>query len=398
VEELFATDRLRELLPRIHEFVQQELVPLETAAYLTGPFSRVAPLLDEKRQRVKAAGLWGLADPVSEGGRGLTLCEFGQVSEVLARTPFGHYAFNCQAPDIGNRELLHRFGSDELKARYLAPLQAGDIRSCFSMTEPDRAGSNPTNLGTTAVRDGDAYVLNGRKWFTSGADGAAFAIVMAVTNPEAPPHRRASQIVVPTDTPGFRIVRNVPLMGEAGDGWLSHAEIEYADCRVPVTNRIGEEGAGFALAQERLGPGRIHHGMRWVGIAERAFELLCRRAASRDLGDGSRLGDKQFVQGWIAESRVEIDAARLLVLRAARRIDERGAAAVREEISGLKFYVAGVMLHVIDRAIQAHGALGLTDDTLLAFWYRHERGARVYDGADEVHKTALARQILKRFQ
>ncbi len=398
MEELFATDRLRELLPRIHEFVQQELVPLETAAYLTGPFSRVAPLLDEKRQRVKAAGLWGLADPVSEGGRGLTLCEFGQVSEVLARTPFGHYAFNCQAPDIGNRELLHRFGSDELKARYLAPLQAGDIRSCFSMTEPDRAGSNPTNLGTTAVRDGDAYVLNGRKWFTSGADGAAFAIVMAVTNPEAPPHRRASQIVVPTDTPGFRIVRNVPLMGEAGDGWLSHAEIEYADCRVPVTNRIGEEGAGFALAQERLGPGRIHHGMRWVGIAERAFELLCRRAASRDLGDGSRLGDKQFVQGWIAESRVEIDAARLLVLRAARRIDERGAAAVREEISGLKFYVAGVMLHVIDRAIQAHGALGLTDDTLLAFWYRHERGARVYDGADEVHKTALARQILKRFQ
>lgn len=397
MEDLFATDRLRDLLPRIHEFVQTELVPLETAANLTGPFSRLTPLLDEKRQRVKQLGLWGLADPVGEGDQGLTLCEFGQVSEVLARTPFGHYAFNCQAPDIGNRELLHRFGSDELKARYLAPLQAGDIRSCFSMTEPERAGSNPTNLGTTAVRDGDTYVLNGRKWFTSGADGAAFAIVMAVTNPEAPPHRRASQIVVPTDTPGFRILRNVSLMGEAGDGWLSHAEIEYADCRVPLSNRIGDEGAGFALAQERLGPGRIHHGMRWVGIAERSFELLCQRAASRDLGDGSRLGDKQFVQGWIAESRVEIDAARLLVLRAARRIDERGAAAVREEISGLKFYVAGVMLRVIDRAIQAHGALGLTDDTLLAFWYRHERGARIYDGADEVHKTSLARQILKRF-
>jgi acyl-CoA dehydrogenase len=395
MEELFATDKTRALVPRIREFVQNELVPLETTEHLTGNFSTVARLLDQKRELVKKAGLWNLQWSEAEGGHGLSLCEFGQVSEALAWTPFGHYTFNCQAPDIGNMELLHRHASDELKNRFLEPLKEGKIRSCFSMTEPDFAGSNPVHMGTTAVRDGSDYVVNGRKWFTSSADGAAFAVVMAVTNPEAAPHRRASMIIVPTNTPGFTLERNISIMGDASDHWGSHAEVTYQDCRVPATHLIGGEGLGFVLAQERLGPGRIHHCMRWIGIAERCFDLMCRRAATRDLGEGVLLGEKQFIQGYIAESRVEIDASRLLVLRTAHNIDQFGAAAVRNEISAIKFYVANMVLRVVDRAIQVHGALGVTDDTVLAWYYRHERGARIYDGADEVHKSALARSILK---
>ncbi|MCY7351372.1 MAG: acyl-CoA dehydrogenase family protein [Cytophagaceae bacterium] len=397
METLFATDHTRALLPRIREFVQTELYPLETSDYLTGKFSNVAKILDEKRELVKKLGLWGLQWGEDEGGLGLTLCEFGQVSEVLASSPFGHYTFGTQAPDIGNMELLHRFASPGLQHRFLEPLKEGRIRSCFSMTEPDFAGSNPVNLGTTAVRDGDEYVINGRKWFTSSADGATFAVVMAVTNPEAAPHRRASQIIVPTDTPGFTLVRNISIMGDASDHWASHAEVTYENCRVPIDNLIGAEGMGFQLAQERLGPGRIHHCMRWIGIAERAFDLMCRRAVSRDMGDGQMLGHKQFVQGWIADSRAEIDACRLLVLRTARSIDERSAANARNEVSEIKFYVAAMLGRVLDRAIQAHGAAGLTDDLVLSFWFRHERAARIYDGADEVHKTALARSILKEY-
>ncbi|CCH56278.1 acyl-CoA dehydrogenase domain protein [Fibrisoma limi BUZ 3] len=397
MEPLFATSRTEDLVPRIREFVQNELVPLETAEHLTGNFSVVAKRLDEKRELVKQAGLWGLQHSVDEGGLGLTLCEFGQVSEVLAWSPFGHYTFNCQAPDIGNMELMHKYASDAIKRQYLEPLKEGHIRSCFSMTEPEFAGSNPTRLGTTAVREGNDYVINGHKWFTSSADGASFAIVMAVTNPDAAPHRRASMILVPTDTPGFQLVRNISIMGDASDHWGSHAEVRYDDVRVPVGNLIGGEGMGFVLAQERLGPGRIHHCMRWIGISERCFDLMCRRAATRELEDGVMLGEKQFVQGFIAESRAEIDAARLMVLRTARNIDQFGASAVRNEISAIKFFVANVMLQVVDRAIQVYGAMGITDDVLLPWYYRHERGARIYDGADEVHKTALARSILKEY-
>jgi alkylation response protein AidB-like acyl-CoA dehydrogenase len=265
------------------------------------------------------------------------------------------------------------------------------------MTEPEFPGSNPTRMATTAVRDGDAYVINGHKWFTSSADGAAFAVVMAVTNPNALPHQRASMLIVPTDTPGFTLVRNIPVFGEAGEGWASHAEITYNNCRVPVENLIGEEGMGFRLAQERLGPGRIHHCMRWVGIAEKAFDLLCQRAAHREMEEGVMLGEKQFIQGFIAESRVEIDASRLLVLRTAHNIDQSGAAEVRDQISGIKFYVANMVLKVLDRAIQAHGAMGLSDETMLASLYQHERGARIWDGADEVHKQNLALGILKKY-
>ena len=397
MEPLFATDQTRALVPRIREFILNELVPLESTDHLTGNFSKVAKILDQKRELVRKAGLWGLQHGIDEGGLGLSLCEFGQVSEVLAWTPFGHYTFNCQAPDIGNMELMNKYASKEIKNRFLEPLKEGHIRSCFSMTEPEFAGSNPTQMGTVAERDGDEYLINGHKWFTSSADGAAFAVVMAVTNPDATPHQRASMIVVPTDTPGFELVRNISIMGDPSDHWGSHAEVRYTNVRVSVDNLIGGEGMGFMLAQERLGPGRIHHCMRWIGIAERCFDLMCRRAATREIEPGVMLGEKQFVQGFIAESRAEIDASRMMVLRTAHNIDEQGAAAVRNEISTIKFFVANMMLRVVDRAIQVFGAMGVTDDVLLGWYYRHERGARIYDGADEVHKTALARSILKEY-
>jgi alkylation response protein AidB-like acyl-CoA dehydrogenase len=264
------------------------------------------------------------------------------------------------------------------------------------MTEPEHAGSNPVWMSTAAVKDGNDYVIDGHKWFTSSADGAAFAVVMAVTNPEAPPHLRASQIIVPTDTPGFTIVRNIPVMGHAGDGYTSHAEVRYQRCRVPQSNRLGAEGAGFLIAQERLGPGRIHHCMRWLGICERAFDLMLERAATRALAPDELLGNKQIVRAWIAESRAEINAARWMVLQAAWTIDREGMAAARDEISLIKFHVAGVLQKVLDRAIQAHGALGITDDTPLAAFYRHERAARIYDGPDEVHKMSVAKRLLAR--
>ncbi len=395
MESLFVTERIKKLLPKIKTFIESELYPLETPEYLSHDFSHVEPILQQKRQLVKKTGLWGLHLPEEDGGLNLTLCEFGQISEVLASSPFGHFVFNTQAPDIGNTELMHKYAPAHLKEQYLKPLMDGEIRSCFSMTEPEFAGSNPTRMGTMAVKDGDDYVINGHKWFTSSADGAAFAVVMAVTNPDAAPHKRASQIIVPMDTPGVKLVRNIPIMGHAGDSWASHAEMLYENVRVPQSNLIGPEGAGFLLAQERLGPGRIHHCMRFIGIAERSFDLMCRYAVSREMEEGVMLGEKQFIQGFIAESRAEIDAARLLVLRTAKHIDEQGAAAVRDEISMIKFFTANMMLRVIDRAIQTHGGLGMTSDVLLSYWYAHERAARIYDGADEVHKTALARAILK---
>ena len=267
------------------------------------------------------------------------------------------------------------------------------------MTEPLTAGSNPVLLETTAVREGDEYVINGQKWFTSSADGAAFAIVMAVTDPQAPPHQRASMIIVPTDTPGFHLVRNVSVMGHSGSGHASHAEVIYQGCRVPAANLLGPEGHGFVIAQDRLGPGRIHHCMRWLGIAQRAWEMMCERANERviDVGGGT-LADKQVIQHWAAEMYAKIQGARLQVLHAAWRIDREGASAARDDIAAIKFVVANTMLEAVDRAIQVHGALGVTDDTILAYWYRHERAARIYDGADEVHKTSLGRRLLRQWK
>lgn len=384
---------LVELKTRVRALVEDELIPLEPA-FLHTEFRDLLPRLNAVRAKVKAAGLWTPFMPVTWGGMGLTLLDYAQVSEELGRSLLGPYAFNCQAPDVGNMEILHALGTPEQQARWLEPLAAGEIRSCFAMTGPEFAGSNPVYMGTTARKDGQDYVINGHKWFTTAADGAAFAVVMAVTDAEAPRHRRASQILVPTDTPGYQPVRNISVMGEAGSDHASHAEVRFEDCRVPQANLLGEEGAGFAIAQERLGPGRIHHCMRWIGICERALELMCRYAVTRRLSSRKTVADQQSVQHWIAESRAEIDAARLMVLQAAWTIDNEGAYAARVQISTIKFYVAGVLQRVLDRAIQVHGALGMTDDTPLAYWYRHERAARIYDGPDEVHKMVVARRVL----
>jgi alkylation response protein AidB-like acyl-CoA dehydrogenase len=388
--------KMQEILAGIRDFMQREVYPLEKAVAERG-FGAMRGELNTLRQKVKQHGYWCPQIHKEHGGMGLSLLEHGMVSEELGRSPLGHYAFNCQAPDAGNMEILIQFGTPAQKETYLRPLLAGEIRSCFSMTEPDHPGSNPTWMGTTATRDGDSYVINGRKWFTSSADGAAFAIVMAVTNPEAPPYERASQIIVPLDTPGFKFVRNIPIMGHAGDDYDSHAEVVYDNCRVPRSNLLGAEGAGFVIAQERLGPGRIHHCMRWIGICERSFDLMCQRAAERELSPGRPLATRQIVQAWIAESRAEINAARLSVLNAAWKIDNEGMLAARTEISTIKFFVADVLLKVIDRAIQVHGALGITSDTPLAAFLRNERGARIYDGPDEVHKIVVARQVMKNY-
>lgn len=391
----YATDRLRSLYPKVKAFLEEEVFPDENE-WLKMPFREVELLLRSKKEKAMATGAWNPYLSQEEGGAGLNLMEVAQLGELLGKTPYGHFCFNAQAPDAGNVELLLQYGSPRIREQYLEPLLRGKIRSCFSMTEPGHAGSNPVAMSTTAEKDGDTYVINGHKWFTSSADGADFAIVMAITNPdEVNPYQRASMIVVPTDAEGFELVRNIPVMGHAGEGWHSHAEIRYHDVQVPTSNRIGPEGGGFMLAQERLGPGRIHHCMRWIGICERAFDLMCRRAATREVGNGVFLGEKQMIQSFIAESRAEIDAARLMVLHAAQKMQLHGQKAASREISTIKFYAAKVLQTVVDRAIQVHGALGITDDSILSYFYREERGARIYDGPDEAHKASLARKVLK---
>jgi alkylation response protein AidB-like acyl-CoA dehydrogenase len=393
---LDVSPEMKMILLTIREFVREEVAPLERA-FIGQRFKALLPELNEKRRKAQKLGLWLPQIPPEYGGMGLTLVEHGYVSQELGWSPLGHYVLNCQAPDAGNMEILMEHGSPEQKERFLMPLLRGEIRSCFSMTEPEHPGSNPTWMSTTAVKEGEDYVINGHKWFTSAADGAAFAIVMAVTNPQAGRYERSSQIIVPTDTPGFRLVRNISVMGEAGEDYASHAEVLYEACRVPQSNLLGPEGAGFMIAQQRLGPGRIHHCMRWLGIGERAFDLMCRYAVIRQVAPGRTLAEQQSVQNWVAESRAEINAARLMVLDAAHKIDREGSYAARDEISLIKFYVAGVLQRVLDRAIQVHGALGMTDETPLAYWYRHERAARIYDGPDEVHKMAVAKRIFKQY-
>jgi acyl-CoA dehydrogenase len=390
-------ETIQTIAKTIETFIREELIPLEKD-FLSGNRTELMPELENKRRRVQELGLWLPHLPKEYGGMGLSLTEFAHVSEKLGFSPLGHYIFNCQAPDVGNMELLLHFGTAEQKEKYLIPLAKGEIRSCFAMTEPEFAGSNPTQMGTMAEKDGDDYVINGHKWFASAADGAEFAIVMALTDADAESrYMRASQIIVPTDTQGYEFVRNIPVMGHAGEGYFSHGELRFTNCRVPQSNRIGEEGSGFALAQERLGPGRIHHCMRWIGICERALELMCQYAATREVAPDRPLATRHVIQSWIAESRAQIDAARLLVLHATWKIDQDGAYAARNEISLIKFYVAGVLQEVLDRAIQVHGGLGVTDYTPLAFWYRHERAGRIYDGPDEVHKAVVARRLLSEF-
>jgi alkylation response protein AidB-like acyl-CoA dehydrogenase len=390
--------KFEEIKKKIKAFVSNELHTLEPWI-LHCEWEEKLPKLEELRTKVKAQGLWLPHISEAYGGLGLNNAQHGEVSEILGTSPYGHYVFNCQAPDAGNMEILIEFGTDEQKEKYLYPLLEGNIRSCFAMTEPDFAGSNPIKMGTTAIQEHDHFVVNGHKWFTSSCDGASFAIVMLITDPEETnPYKRASQLIVPLNIEGFEFVRNVPVMGHAGGGWESHAEIKFNNCLVPTTHLLGSRGEGFSIAQKRLGPGRIHHCMRWIGICERSFDLMCKRAVSRELSHGLTLSDMQSVQNWISECRVEINAARLLVQDTAQKIDKKGSYYARNEISMIKFYCAKVLQKVIDCAIQVHGALGMTDDTVLSTYYRFERAARIYDGADEVHKSRLAKQILKTYK
>lgn len=387
------------LLSDVRAFVDETLIPLEDDFRENG-LGAVEDGISDARETAKERGWWCPQMSTEHGGLGLSLHDFGRLSEVLGRSPLGHLALNCQAPDAGNMEILADHATEAQREAYLEPLLAGEVRSCFAMTEPENAGSNPKQLSTTATPtdDGDAYVLNGHKWFTTGADGAAFTIVMAVTNPDAEnPYQRASMLIVPMDADGLEHVRRIPIMGEEGEGWLSHSELRFDDVSVPADHLLGPEQHGFTIAQERLGPGRIHHCMRWIGICERAFEMMCERAATRELSPGTPLASKQTIQNWVAESRARIDAARLMVLDAAKTIDEKGASAARVDISTIKFFVADTLHDVLDHAIQVHGALGVTDDTLLSFWYRHERGASIYDGPSEVHKSVVARRIFKQY-
>jgi len=347
------------------------------------------------QSRAKSEGLWAPHVPPEAGGTGTGFLAYAHLNEEIGRSIPAQLVFGCQAPDAGNAEILHLFGTDEQKERWLRPLVAGEIRSFFSMTEPEVSGSDPTTLKTTARREGDEWVIDGHKWFSSSAQGAAFGIVMAVTDPDAAPHSRMSQIIVPADSPGFEIVRPTPVLGHVGHGWSTHCEVRYTGVRVPVEYVLGEPGDGFRIAQKRLGPGRIHHVMRWLGQMQRAFELMCTYSLQRE-AFGSRLADKQTIQNWIADSAAEIHACRLMTLDAARKIDEGDEA--RVEVSVIKFYAARVLGEVIDRAIQVHGARGLTDETPLATMFATARAARIYDGPDEVHRMVVSRRILKAFE
>jgi alkylation response protein AidB-like acyl-CoA dehydrogenase len=392
VTELAPPQGLDELRDRYRAFMDEHVYPAEAA--LDREDEAADRLVQELRAAARAEGLWAPHLPPKAGGTGQGFLAYAYLNEQIGRSVWAQLVFGCQAPDAGNGEILHLFGTDEQKEAWLRPLVAGEIRSFFSMTEPDVSGSDPTGLRTRAVRDGDEWVIDGHKWFSSGAEGAAFAILMAVTDPDAEPHRRASQIIVPADSPGISI-RPVPIFGHPGRGWSTHCEVDYVGVRVPVENTLGEVGDGFRIAQKRLGPGRIHHVMRWLGQMQRAFDLLCRRALDRE-AFGSRLADKQTVQNWIADSAAEIQACRLMTLDAAHRIDAGDEA--RVEISLIKFYAARVLNEVIDRAIQVHGALGLTDRTPLATMANHARGGRIYDGPDEVHRMVVSRRILKEFE
>ena len=391
--------RAEELRARVGAFVEREVVPIESDLMraLDDEVAAGVPypgMLEELRARAREDGLWNLFLGDREHGAGLGHSEYAPLCELMGRSPVAPMAFNCAAPDTGNMEILLEQGSSEQRERWLTPLLEGTIRSCFSMTEPGAAGSDPTGLSTRARLDGGEWVIDGHKWFTTGALGAAVVIVMAVTDPDAAPHRRASMLLVPIETAGIELVRPLAVMGHAaGPG---HWEIRYEGCRVPASNLLGERGAGFQVAQDRLGPGRMHHCMRAVGGAERALELMCRRANSRE-AFGGPLADKQFVQDFVARSRIELEAARLMVRHAAHKMDAEGKRAARNEISMAKVMAANVHQDVLDRAIQVHGALGVSDDSPLALMWREGRWLRLVDGADEVHKMAIARRELRRF-
>jgi len=381
-----------ERLEQVRAFMVERVLPNERTIEKQDDAGE--QLLEQLQDEVRALGLWAPHVPPDAGGSGTGFLDYAYLNEHIGRSMFGQLVFGCQAPDAGNAEILHLFGTDEQKERWLQPLVAGQIRSFFSMTEPEVPGSDPTTLRTRAVRDGDEWVIDGHKWFSSGADGAAFGIVMAVTDPDAGPHARATQIIVPANTAGVDVVRPIEVMGHEGKGWTTHCEVRYTNVRVPVANTLGAEGAGFLIAQRRLGPGRIHHVMRWLGQMQRAFELMCEYSLQRETSTGP-LADKQTIQNWIADSYAEIQACRFMTLDAAHKIDAGDEA--RVEVSAIKFFAARVLNDVIDRAVQVHGARGLTDETPLARMLMQARAGRIYDGPDEVHRQVVAKRILKAF-
>jgi acyl-CoA dehydrogenase len=396
----FATEpEFQAHLDWMRDLVRDEVWPIETVFDDLGydGFKRaIAPL----QERVKERGLWAAHLPPDLGGQGFGQVKLGLMHKILGTSPFAPAVFGNAAPDSGNSEVLALAGTPDQKERYLHPLLAGDLRSAFSMTEPETAGSDPTLLQTRAVKDGDHWVINGHKWFSTNGSIADFLIVMAVTDPDARPHQRASMFLVDVDTPGVNIIRDVATMEHPAQTfgvYGNHAEIRYEDVRIPADALIGGEGEGFLIAQHRLGPGRIHHAMRWLGVSRRAFDALCERAVSRH-AFGSVLADKQSIQNFVADSAAEMHAARLMTLHAAWKMDNEGASAARTEIGMIKFFGAKVLHDVIDRAIQVHGALGYSTDLPLEAMYRYARAARLYDGADEVHRQSVARRVLRGYE
>jgi acyl-CoA dehydrogenase len=396
----FSTDpEFQAHLDWMNAFVRAEIWPLETLYEDLGweGFQRA---IEPLQAQVKARGLWAAHLDPELGGQGFGQVKLGLMHEILGTSPIAPFAFGNAAPDSGNSEIIALAGTPEQKDRYLHPLLAGDLKSAFSMTEPHTAGSDPTLLKTSAVKDGDHWVINGHKWFSSNGSIADFLIVMAVTDPDARPHQRASMFVVDAGTPGIQIVRDVATMDHPHDGYGrygNHAEIRYEDVRVPAQALLGAQGAGFLIAQQRLYPGRIHHCMRWLGVAHRAFDMLCERSLYR-YAHGSTLSKHESVQNWIADSAAEMQAARLMTLHAAWKMDTQGVIAARQDIAMIKYYGAKVLHDVIDRAIQAHGALGYSTDLPLEAMYRSARAARIYDGPDEVHRASVARQVLRGYE
>ena len=396
------SNKVLELQKKLTQFMEENVYPNEQLYeeqlnQQESRWSRVPPIMEELKQKAKSEGLWNLFLPESDYGAGLTNQEYAPLCEIMGRSMIGPEVFNCSAPDTGNMEVLARYGTEEHKKQWLEPLLAGEIRSCFSMTEPDVASSDATNIESSIIRDGDEYVINGRKWWSSGAGDprCKIAIVMGKNDPTAAKHEQQSMILVPLDAPGVKIERMLPVFGydHAPHG---HAEITYDNVRVPASNMLWEAGKGFAIAQGRLGPGRIHHCMRLIGAAERALEDLCKRVQSR-VTFGKKIADQGVVQEWIADSRIEIEQARLLTLKAAYMMDTVGNKEAKAEIAMIKVVAPNMALGVIDRAIQAFGGAGVSNDFTLATHWANARTLRLADGPDEVHRRAIARLELKKY-